>query len=77
MISYNDIYEILRKEKYSEVLQQLPKNFIEDFSNEKRMSSISSPGKAKIYFTPSFSRHCISRSDVFIKRNNRFIPLSD
>src|SRR3989344_818098 len=32
MISYNDIYEILRKEKYSDVLQQLPKNFIEDFS---------------------------------------------
>ena len=32
MISYNDIYEILRKEKYSDVLQPLPKNFIEDFS---------------------------------------------
>ena len=30
MISYSDLYEILRKEKYSEALQQLPKNFIED-----------------------------------------------
>ena len=39
MISYNDIYEILRKEKYSEVLQPLPKNFVEDFTaylEEKR-----------------------------------------
>jgi len=32
MISYNDVYELLRKEKYSEVLQSLPKNFIDDFN---------------------------------------------
>ncbi|MDO8460374.1 MAG: hypothetical protein Q7S74_04650 [Nanoarchaeota archaeon] len=32
MIGYNDLYELLRKEKYSEPLQQLPKKFIEDFS---------------------------------------------
>jgi len=32
MITYNDLYEILRKEKYSETLQALPKNFVEDFS---------------------------------------------
>ena len=32
MLSYNDIYELLRKEKYSENLQQLPKNFVEDVS---------------------------------------------
>lgn len=32
MISYNDVYEILRKEKYSEALQLLPKDFINDFS---------------------------------------------
>lgn len=30
MISYNDIYEILRKEKYSENLQLLPKGFVEE-----------------------------------------------
>lgn len=29
MITYNDLYEILRKEKYSEVLQLLPKEFVE------------------------------------------------
>lgn len=42
MISYNDLYEVLRKEKYSEVLQVLPKGFIEEVSaylNEKKESS--------------------------------------
>ena len=33
MLSYNDLYEILRKEKYSEVLQQLPKDFVLEFSD--------------------------------------------
>ena|SRR3989338_10839459 len=31
MLTYNDLYEILRKEKYGEALQTLPKNFISDF----------------------------------------------
>ena len=30
MITYNDIYEAARKERYSEQLQQLPKKFIKD-----------------------------------------------
>ncbi len=30
MITYNDLYEALRKEKYSEILQILPKKFVED-----------------------------------------------
>lgn len=33
MISYNDLYEVLRKEKYAEALQILPKGFINDFSD--------------------------------------------
>jgi DNA replication initiation complex subunit (GINS family) len=32
MIGYNDLYEILRKEKYSEPLQILPKKFLVDFA---------------------------------------------
>src|SRR4030042_600456 len=32
MITYNDIYEAARKERYSEQLQSLPKSFISDFS---------------------------------------------
>lgn len=31
MIGYNELYELLRKEKYSEALQPLPKRFIEEF----------------------------------------------
>jgi len=33
MITYNDIYEALRKERYSEQLQPLPKNFIQEVAN--------------------------------------------
>ncbi len=33
MITYNDIYETARKERYSESLQHLPKNFIEEVSD--------------------------------------------
>ena len=32
MITYNDLYEAARKERYSEQLQSLPKGFISDFS---------------------------------------------
>ncbi len=32
MLTYNDIYEVLRKEKYAEPLQLLPKVFITEFS---------------------------------------------
>ena len=36
MIGYNELYDLLRKEKYSEPLQQVPKNFLEDFSEYLR-----------------------------------------
>jgi len=36
MITYSDIYDATRKEKYSEQLQKLPKNFISDFSEYLR-----------------------------------------
>lgn len=42
MLTYNDLYELLRKEKFSETLQQLPKNFLIDvaeYLNEKREQS--------------------------------------
>ena len=32
MLTYNDLYETLRKEKNNETLQQLPKSFVEDVS---------------------------------------------
>jgi DNA replication initiation complex subunit (GINS family) len=39
MITYNDIYEAARKERYSDQLQQLPKNFVNevaDYLKEKK-----------------------------------------
>jgi len=33
MITYNDIYEAARKERYSEQLQPVPKNFVSEVSN--------------------------------------------
>jgi len=43
MITYNDIYEAARKERYSEQLQKLPKSFIEDvaeyFKDKKEIAS--------------------------------------
>ena len=42
MITYNDLYELLRKEKFSENLQMLQKNFLEEVSEylaEKREQS--------------------------------------
>ena len=32
MITYNDIYEALRRERYSEQLQKLVKNFVQEVS---------------------------------------------
>ena len=42
MITYEELYEVFRKEKYSEVLQELPKKFVAEFSdylNEMKESS--------------------------------------
>lgn len=33
MITYNDIYEAARKERYSEQLQKLPKPFVKDVAS--------------------------------------------
>jgi DNA replication initiation complex subunit (GINS family) len=33
MITYQEIYDILRKEKYAEQLQELPKNFLNEVAN--------------------------------------------
>jgi len=47
MLDYNELYELLRKEKYSELLQILPKNFVEefcDFLNKQRKEMNSEDG---------------------------------
>ena len=43
MITYSDLYEFARKERYSDSLQQLPKNFvseISDYLREKKQLSL-------------------------------------
>ena len=32
MLNYNDLYEMLRKEKYSEQMQQLDKSIVSEFA---------------------------------------------
>lgn len=49
MISYNDLYEILRKEKYSEILQALPKNFVEEFSEYLNDMKETSKGDQELF----------------------------
>jgi len=44
MIGYNELYEILRKEKYSDQLQPLPRKFIEEF---KEYLSENKPSESK------------------------------
>jgi len=47
MISYNDLYEILRKEKYADSLQMLPKDFLETvsvFLNEMKSAGSADAG---------------------------------
>lgn len=45
MIDYNDIFELLRTEKYSETLQPLPKKFLDEFSQYIKQTSDPSPTK--------------------------------
>jgi len=44
MLTFSDIYEAMRKEKYSENLQMLPKNFMieasEYFEEKKKISKL-------------------------------------
>lgn len=49
MISYNDLYEALRKEKYSNELQQLPKNFIEDVAEYFKEKSNINEDKGELF----------------------------
>lgn len=43
MITYNDIYEAARKERYSDQLQPIPKNFVVEFANYLREKKENAP----------------------------------
>ena len=81
MITYHDIYEIIRKEKYSETLQPLPKNFIIDVSeylNEKRVESakeddlfLDASAKSKKQFENSISLF----KELILRRKKKLLNL--
>lgn len=81
MIGYNELYEVLRKEKYSEVLQPLPKSFLADFRDyiKENKDSFSqktdlfsdSTGKSKKQFENSLS---IFR-ELILKRKKKILNL--
>ncbi|MFH1802227.1 MAG: hypothetical protein ABH864_02125 [archaeon] len=49
MIGYNELYEILRKEKYSEQLQNLPKKFVEEFKEYLEENKPLSSNKSDLF----------------------------
>ena len=60
MITYNDIYEAARKERYSEQLQPLPKNFIQEVAEYFREKKEISAKEDNLF------------SDVIIKTKKQF-----
>tara|TARA_Y100000034_G_scaffold136734_1_gene215317 strand:+ start:3760 stop:4320 length:561 start_codon:yes stop_codon:yes gene_type:complete len=56
MIDYNEIYEVLRKEKYDEKLQPLPKNFLSDFSGFLKDMKSENSGSEEELFSDSVLR---------------------
>lgn len=49
MIGYNDLYDLLRKEKYSDTLQPLPKKFLEEFKEYVQENSSHSSAENNLF----------------------------
>ncbi|MDO8508984.1 MAG: hypothetical protein Q7S27_04845 [Nanoarchaeota archaeon] len=49
MLTYNDLYELLRKEKYSETLQQIDRNFLTDFSEYLKKLREETKGESDLF----------------------------
>jgi DNA replication initiation complex subunit (GINS family) len=81
MLSYNDLYELLRKERFNENLQLLPKNFLEEVSaylNEKKELSMNDDSmfadsvlKAKKQFENSIAIF----KELIIRRKKKLLNL--
>lgn len=70
MITYQELYDILRKEKYNEVLQQLPKNFLEEISEylkEKKELLGNDEGKGLFSETVRMTRKQLDNAMTMIK----------
>ncbi|MFH1425409.1 MAG: hypothetical protein ABIG28_01610 [archaeon] len=81
MMGYNDLYEILRKEKYSESLQPLPKKFIEDFK-EYLNETAEEPSPQSTLFSNSIEKSRKQREnsismfrELILKRKRKILNL--
>lgn len=81
MLSYNDLYEILRKEKYAENLQQLPKKFIEEFNELLKEKKEASSLNANLFSdSVSKSKKQLENSialfkEIILKRKKKILNL--
>ena len=82
MITYNDLYEYLRKERYSEQLQPLPKNFLEDvlvyFEEKKGMASKESNvfSDAIIKTKKQFENAISLFNELMLRRRKKLLSLA-
>ena len=81
MIGYNDLYEILRKEKYSEPLQPLPKKFIEEFKEYLKEKKEESPSENSLFSDTlakskkQFENAISIFKEIIIKRKKKILSL--
>lgn len=80
MLEYNILYEILRKEKYSESLQPLPKNFMEDFReyvrDKKEDPSESNPFSDQAIKSKKQLENAVSIfKEIMLKRKKKILAL--
>lgn len=81
MLGYNDLYEILRKEKYSDALQELPKKFLEDFK-EYLSETTQEPSPQSTLFSSSVEKSRKQREnsismfrELILKRKRKILNL--
>lgn len=82
MISYEDIYNIVRQEKYNEVLQKLPKNFINEvreYIKEKKKNLEKKSGEfdeALNKLKKQFENALILIDELFCIRQKKIVNLA-
>ena len=83
MITYNDIYEVLRKEKYTEQLQPIQKNFISEFASylkEKKKITMKEDeplfSDAIIKSKKQFENAIVIFKELLLRRKKKILNLS-
>ena len=81
MIDYNDLYDLLRKEKYSDSLQSLPKNFLEDFGDFINTLKDEDTVEGDILFSEAKNKKQLENSialfrELVLKRKKKLLNLA-